>query len=97
VIEFDLPGFAKHIATSMICAWRQAACESERMPAMIFKWRKSTMKSDPVFGLAELRAAIEHVVERGRNAGLRHYVLAQALEDAATAVRVKHAACSPIL
>jgi hypothetical protein len=22
---------------------------------MIFKWRKSTMKSDPVFGLAELQ------------------------------------------
>jgi hypothetical protein len=50
---------------------------------MIFKWRKSTMKSDPVFGLAELRAAIEHVVERGRNAGLRHYQLAEVLEQAA--------------
>jgi hypothetical protein len=67
------------------------------MPAMIFKWRKSTMKSDPVFGLAELRAAIEHVVERGRNAGLRHYQLAEVLEQAAQAIKTRHVMSSPIL
>jgi hypothetical protein len=52
---------------------------------------------DPAFGLAELRSEIEYLVERSRNAGLRHYVIEQALQDAATAVRVKHAATAPIL
>jgi hypothetical protein len=63
---------------------------------MIFKWRKSKMKSE-LFSVAELRAAIEHVVERARNAGLRHYFIESALEDAATAVRVENAATAPIV
>ena len=60
---------------------------------MIFKWRKA-MKT--VFGLAELRSEIERVVEQGRNAGLRHYVIEQALQDAAKVVATRHAATAPI-
>jgi hypothetical protein len=67
-----------------------------RQPVMIF-WRKSTMKSDSVFSVAELRSEIERVVDQARSAGLRHYVIESALQDAARAVATRHAATAPIL
>jgi hypothetical protein len=57
--------------------------------------RKSPV--NPTFAVAELRSAIELAVEAARNAGVRHYVLAQLLEDAAQVIRIRRAACSPIL
>jgi hypothetical protein len=63
---------------------------------MIFKKRK-TMKPDPAFTLAEFRTELERVINEAARAGARHYVLTQALEDAAQVIRIRHAACSPIL
>lgn len=47
--------------------------------------------------LAELRSALAEIIDRARAGGLRHYMIEETLEAAATAVRVKHAACTPIL
>jgi hypothetical protein len=55
------------------------------------------MKSDSVFSVAELRSEIERVVDQARSAGLRHYVIESALQDAARAVATRHAATAPIL
>jgi hypothetical protein len=63
---------------------------------MIFG-RKQMKKIDPALALAELRSTIEIAVDEARACGVRSYLLAQALEDAATAVRVKHAMTAPIL
>jgi hypothetical protein len=53
-------------------------------------------KIDPAFTVAELRSELESLVDRARNAGLRHYFIESALQDAATAVRVRHAASTPL-
>jgi hypothetical protein len=61
---------------------------------MIFKWRKSKMKPD-VFSIAELRTELGSLVERGRKAGLRHYILAEILEETAQAIRLRHETTRP--
>jgi hypothetical protein len=48
------------------------------------------------FLLIESRYRCISVVERARSAGLRHYLIESALQDAALAVAVKRAASSPL-
>jgi hypothetical protein len=65
----------------------------------ILNWGKRLMSKknvDPVFSVAELRAELERIAERARNAGLRHYLIESALQDAAMAIRMKYAATSPL-
>ena len=50
-------------------------------------------KIDPV---AELRSEIELAVDEASACGVRHYQLAEVLEQAAQAVRVRHAATAPL-
>ena len=57
-------------------------------------FRKKQTKIDP---LAEMRSAIDLAIDNGRAAGLRHYQLAEVLEQAAQAIKLKHAMASPIL
>jgi hypothetical protein len=64
---------------------------------MIFgRKHKQQMKIDPAFGLARLRSAIELAVADAASCGVRSYQIEQTLDDARTAVRVKHAASSPL-
>ena len=58
---------------------------------------KKRHQSDPAFALAELRSAIEHAIEKARGSGVRHYQLAEVLEQSAEAIRVRHAMTAPIL
>jgi hypothetical protein len=64
----------------------------------IFNWgRRMNKNANPTFGLAELRSEIERAVESARAAGLRHYVIELALQDAAKVVATRHAMTTPIL
>jgi hypothetical protein len=65
---------------------------------MINIWRKRRMSKnvDPALAAAELRTTIEDAVESARASGVRHWTIEQALQDAATTVRVKHAASTPL-
>jgi hypothetical protein len=53
-------------------------------------------KLEPAYDVAALRSELESLCERARNAGLRHYVIEGVLQDAATAVRSRHAATAPL-
>jgi hypothetical protein len=64
---------------------------------MIFGRKKAMQQNiDPALAAAELRSALERAVEEARACGVRHWTIESALEDAATAVRMKHAANSPL-
>jgi hypothetical protein len=52
---------------------------------------------DPARALTEMRTAIDQIINDARLAGVRSYQLAEVLENAATAIRVRHAATAPIL
>ena len=52
---------------------------------------------NPTFALAEFRSEIERIVDEARSAEVRHYQLAEALEQAAEAIKVRHAMTAPIL
>jgi hypothetical protein len=64
---------------------------------MIFWKRKTNMTHDPAFALAEMRTAIAEIVDKGHAAGLRHFMIERALEDAAKVVATRHAMTTPIL
>jgi hypothetical protein len=60
-------------------------------------FKKRHNQSDPAFALAEFRSEVERAIDKGRNAGLRHYQLAEVLEQAAQAIKIRHVMSSPIL
>jgi hypothetical protein len=61
---------------------------------MIFgKKKKQTL--DPAFTAADFRADLNRVVESARAAGLRHYILAEILEETAQAIRLRHETTRP--
>ena len=64
----------------------------------ILNWgRRMNKQVNPTFGLAELRSEIERAVDEARACGVRHYQLCEVLEQAAQAIKIRHAACTPIL
>jgi hypothetical protein len=57
---------------------------------MIFGRKKMQQKIDPAFALAEFRSEIERAIDEARASGVRHYQLAEVLEQAAEAIKVRH-------
>ena len=64
----------------------------------ILNWgRRMNKQVNPTFALAELRSEIDLTVDSARAAGVRHYQLAEVLEQAAQAIKICHAMSTPIL
>jgi hypothetical protein len=61
---------------------------------MIFGRKKKQML-DPAFTAAEFRAELQRIVQSARAAGLRHYILAEILEQVAQEIKVRHETSRP--
>ena len=69
---------------------------SQGINEMIFGRKKMQQNIDPALAAKELRSEIERAVDKARAQHVRHYTIEQVLQDAATTVRVKHAASTPL-
>jgi hypothetical protein len=54
-------------------------------------------KTDPAFAAREFRDVIDRAIEQARQNRVAHYIIANALDQAASAVRMQYAATAPIL